>query len=77
MTDNITDTIPDKIPKLFDSIEQGNVYAEFILETTELNGENVRLKLVAEVVEDEIQTAVIHPRQIDTIVSELGEIDKP
>lgn len=39
-----------RIPNLFDAIRQGNVKAEYIIGNRRVNGQQVRLKLVAEVI---------------------------
>lgn len=40
-----------RIPKLFDAIRQGNVKSEYIIGVRRIGNNNVRLKLVAEVVD--------------------------
>lgn len=44
-------SIAEKIPRLFNAISEGNVRAEFILGSRMLKGRQVKLVLVAEVVD--------------------------
>lgn len=46
---NFLTSIADKIPRLFKSIAEGNMHAEYQLGSRMLNGRQVKLSLVAEV----------------------------
>jgi len=52
---NLLLSIAQKIPILFETIRKGNHKSEFILDTRRINGQEVRLKLVAEEVEPDDQ----------------------
>ncbi len=45
------DQLGERIPRLFDAIAKGNVKSEFIVGVRTINSRQVRLKLVAEVVD--------------------------
>lgn len=44
-------SVADKIPRLFKAIAEGNMHAEYHLGSRTLNGKQVKLSLVAEIVD--------------------------
>lgn len=67
----------ERIPRLFDAIAQGNVKSEFIVGVRTINGRQVRLKLVAEVVDPGSNPLATHgqvqPRAVGGGNSEAAE----
>lgn len=63
-------SVAEKIPRLFAAIAEGNVRAEFILGQRFLKGRQVRLKLVAEVVDPGDNPLATHSKPAITKIAE-------
>ncbi|ASJ75647.1 hypothetical protein [Granulosicoccus antarcticus] len=64
-----------RIPPLFEAIAQGNVKSEYIMGVRDVSGRQVRLKLVAEVVDCGANPLATHSQMQPTRESRLRSVD--
>ena len=70
---NFLSSIADKIPRLFKSIADGNMHAEYHLGSRMLNGRQVKLSLVAEVCDPGDNPLSTHSKPMNHVRSALPD----